>query len=134
MAKLTAIESIGDVYAEKLQQAGITSVETFLALGANKSGRKEIADNTGISEKLILNWINRADLARIKGIGTQYADLLECSGVDTVPELAQRNPENLHMKMAEANTYKKHVRAIPAFSSVQSWIQQAKSLPRVIEY
>jgi predicted flap endonuclease-1-like 5' DNA nuclease len=106
----------------------------FLATCASPKGRKALAEQTGISDKLILKWANRADLARVKGIGTQYADLLEFAGVDTVPELAQRNPQNLHAKMVEVNAARKLVRQVPAESQVVDWVSQAKSLPRVLTY
>lgn len=87
-----------------------------------------------MSEKLILGWANRADLTRIKGVSTQYADLLECAGVDTVPELKQRNAENLHAKMAQVNEDKNLVRKVPALSQVESWVEQAKDLPKKITH
>ena len=134
MAKLADIEGIGEVYSKKLEEIGIDSIEKLLEAGSERKGRKEIAEKTGISDKLILDWINRADLARVKGISTQYADLLEIAGVDTVPELALRNPENLYKKMIEINEEKKLVRKVPALSQVEDWIKQAKNLPRVINY
>ncbi len=134
MTKLSAIEGIGDAYSAKLEAAGIASVESLLEACADKKGRKAVAEKTGISESLLLNWVNRADLARIKGISTQYADLLEAAGVDTVPELARRNPVNLHAKMAEVNEAKKLVRKLPTLSQVEDWISQAKELPKVITH
>lgn len=134
MAKLSEIEGIGEAYAAKLEAAGIASLESLLQTCCQKSGRKETAEKSGISEKLILGWVNRADLSRIKGVSTQYADLLECAGVDTVPELAQRNAENLQAKMAELNGEKNLVRKIPTLSQVQDWVAQAKDLPRVISH
>lgn len=134
MAHLSEIEGIGEAYAAKLQEAGVTSLENLLQAGSDKKGRKVIADKSGISEKQILNWVNRADLSRIKGISTQYADLLECAGVDTVPELAQRNAENLQVKMTEVNAEKNLVRKVPVLSHVEGWISQAKELPRVVTY
>lgn len=134
MAKLSEIEGIGEAYAAKLENAGITSLENLLKTCGEKNGRKETADKSGVSEKLILNWVNRADLARIKGVSTQYADLLECAGIDTIPELAQRNAENLQSKMAEVNEAKKLVRKVPTASQVQDWVAQAKELPRVVTY
>ncbi len=134
MTKLSVIEGIGEAYQAKLNQAGIDSIEKLLDSGAEKKGRKEIAEKTGISEKLVLNWVNRADLSRVKGVSTQYADLLECAGVDTVPELAQRRPENLHKKMLEVNEEKKLVRRPPALSEVEKWVAQAKELPRKINH
>ncbi|MCS6906665.1 MAG: DUF4332 domain-containing protein [Anaerolineales bacterium] len=134
MAKLEDVEGIGPTYAEKLRQAGVRSPAAFLKRAATPSGRKELAEKSGISEQLILEWANHLDLYRIKGIGSEYSDLLEEAGVDTVVELAQRNPENLYQKLVEVNTAKKLVRKMPVLSQVANWIEQAKSLPRVLEY
>lgn len=132
MTKLSEIEGIGDAFSEKLTNEGITSLENLLETCCEKKSRKDLADKSGISEKLILNWVNRADLSRIKGISTQYADLLECAGVDSVPELAQRKPENLHAKMLEVNEENNLVRKVPAISMIEDWVSQAKDLPRVV--
>ena len=134
MAKLVDIEGIGDVYAAKLQEAGVTTREKLLEVGGTAKGRQDLAAQTDLSSKLILKWVNRADLARIKGIGEEYADLLEAAGVDTVPELARRNPANLHAKLAEINGAKKLVRSLPSDSQVAGWVAQAKELPRAIHY
>ena len=134
MAKLTEIEGIGEVYAQKLQQAGVGTLDQLLEKGAAPTGRKEIAEKAGVSEKLILRWANMADLFRIKGVGEEYADLLEAAGVDTVPELAQRNAENLHKKLAEVNEAKNLVRRVPTQGEVSEWVGQAKQLPRVLTY
>jgi predicted flap endonuclease-1-like 5' DNA nuclease len=134
MAKLTTVEGIGDVQARKLSDAGIGTTDALLEEGKTPRGRQKIADETGISGKLILKWVNRVDLFRIKGIGEEYADLLELAGVDTVPELAQRNPENLYQTIGEVNAEKKLVRQLPGRNQVQRWVEQAKELPRVIEY
>lgn len=134
MAKLSQIEGIGTKYGAKLKKAGIATLEDLMKEGSRKKGRKDLAKATGISEKLILKWVNRADLSRIQGIGTQYADLLEASGVDTVPELAKRKPENLEQKMAEVNNRKKLVRRPPGLGRIKSWTSQAKELPRIITY
>lgn len=134
MTKLSDIEGIGEAYSEKLKAAGITTLENLLKTCCTKKGRKETAEKSGVSEKLILGWANRADLSRVKGISTQYADLLKCAGVDTVPELTQRNPENLQAKMSEVNEEKNLVRKIPTVSQVQDWVAQAKELPRIITH
>ena len=131
---LKYIEGIGEAYRQKLRQAGITNTDELLEKGASVNGRKGIVEQTGISEKLLLRWLNMADLYRIHGIGPQYAELLEAAGVDTVPELAQRVPANLHEKMATANTEKKHVRRLPDLALVESWVTQAKNLPRILTY
>lgn len=134
MTKLSMIEGIGDIYEEKLKAAGVTSVEALLMAGATKKGRTGLAEKSDISEKLILKWANHADLARIKGIGGEYAELLEASGVDTVPELAQRKPDHLFTRMAEVNEVKKLVRKLPTAAQVADWVAQAKELPRVMNY
>jgi len=134
MTKLSEIEGIGAVYEEKLKAAGIKSIEDLLEKGRTKKDRVHLTEVSGVSDKLILEWLNRADLARVKGIGSEYADLLEASGVDTVPELARRSPQNLVEKMAEVNEAKKLVRRLPVLSQVESWVAQAKELPRALEY
>jgi len=134
MAKITAIEGIGEAYAAKLMEVGIKTTEDLLAAAADPKGRKELAAATGIDAAKILHWANRADLFRIKGVGEEYSDLLEASGVDTVPELAQRNPENLHKKMLAVNSEDKLVRRPPSLKQVQSWVAQAKEMPRMLHY
>ncbi len=134
MSKLSDIEGIGEKYAEKLKEAGVTTLENLLKLCCDKKGRHEVAEKSGIGEKVILGWVNRADLSRVKGISTQYADLLKFSGVDTIPELAQRNAENLQVKMEEVNEEKNLVRKVPVLSQVESWVEQAKELPRVVTH
>jgi predicted flap endonuclease-1-like 5' DNA nuclease len=134
MGNLSSIEGIGAIYAGKLEAAGVKNQAQLLESGGTPKGRKALAEASGISEKLILKWVNRADLARVKGIGEEYADLLEMSGVDTVPELAQRRPDNLHKKMAEVNEAKKLVRALPSEAAVVKWVEQAKTLPRAVNY
>ncbi|RCK73738.1 MAG: hypothetical protein ANABAC_2811 [Anaerolineae bacterium] len=134
MAKLEDVEGIGAAYAEKLRQAGVRSTDAFLKLAATPKGRQELAEKSGIDEKLILEWANHLDLYRIKGVGSEYSDLLEEAGVDTVVELAQRNPEHLYQKMVEVNNAKKLVRKMPVQAQVADWIEQAKKLPRVLQY
>ncbi|MFQ5576165.1 MAG: DUF4332 domain-containing protein [Anaerolineae bacterium] len=134
MTKLLHIEGIGDTYARQLKRAGVANVEALLSQGATPKGRQELADQTGISDKLILRWVNHADLFRIKGIGGEYAELLEAAGVDTVAELARRNAENLYQKMVVVNGEKKLVRRVPARSQVNGWVAQAKALPRAVNY
>lgn len=134
MSKLTDIKGMDEASAEKLKAAGATTQESFLEVCGDKKGRKEVAATTGIDEKDLLGWLNRADLSRIKGVSTQYGDLLECAGVDTVPELAQRNGANLHTKIVEINDDKKLVEKMPTASQVEDWVAQAKDLPRAIHY
>jgi predicted flap endonuclease-1-like 5' DNA nuclease/predicted DNA-binding transcriptional regulator len=133
-SKVIDVEGIGPVYANKLNEININTTADLLEAGATPAKRKELAQKTGISDKLILRWINMADLFRIKGVGEEYSDLLEAAGVDTVVELAKRVPENLHVKMLEVNAEKNLVRRPPALSDVKQWIQEAKTLPRKIEY
>jgi len=134
MPKVIDIEGIGPVYAKKLGEAGIKTTDDLLKAGATAKGREELAKKAGIDVKHILEWVNRSDLYRIKGVGQEYSDLLENAGVDTVVELTNRVPENLLAKMLEVNAAKKLVRRPPPISSVKNWIEQAKKLKRVVEY
>jgi predicted flap endonuclease-1-like 5' DNA nuclease len=134
MAKLTEIEGIGPTYAQKLKDAGIDTLEEILEKGASSRGRETISEQTGITTKLILEWVNLADLFRIKGVGEEMSDLLEEAGVDTVPELATRNAENLLQKLTAINEQKNLVRRLPTSDQVQDWIDQAKKLPRVVTH
>ena len=130
------IEGIGEVYGPKLQAVGVKTVAELLEKGKAPKGRKELAQATGISEKLILKWINMADLFRVKGIGPEYSELLEKAGVDTVKELRHRVPEHLHAKMEEVNssTGQPLVRALPSLKAVQTWVEEAKKLEPMVTY
>ena len=134
MATITDIQGVGAAFATKLRKAGIRTTEALLAAGATKKGRQELAKATGLSPKLILEWVNHADLFRVKGIAGQYSDLLEEAGVDTVVELATRNPEALLAAMTKANDKKNLVNQMPGLSNVKAWIKGAKSLKRVVQY
>ena len=132
--KIDAVEGIGPAYAEKLQAAGIKDTDALLEKACAPAGRKGLEAATGISGKLILKWANMVDLFRIKGVGAEFAELLECAGVDTVKELRNRNAANLATKMAEVNEEKKLTRAVPSEKQVTGWIEQAKGLPPKIEH
>jgi predicted flap endonuclease-1-like 5' DNA nuclease len=134
MAKIIDVEGIGPVYAQRLLAIGIKTTNKLLKKGATPEGRQDLAQKADISQDKILEWVNHADLFRIKGVGEEYSDLLEEAGVDTVPELAQRNPENLYAALKQTNDLKKLVRQLPSQRQVADWVQQAKQLPRMIHY
>jgi hypothetical protein len=131
---LEYVEGIGPVYGEKLKAIGILTPLDLLNKGRFRKGREEIAQQSGISHKLILDWVNHIDLYRLNGVDADYAELLVRAGVDSVLELAQRNPSNLHDKMAQVNQEKNVARTTPSLEQVQAWIERAKTLPRVIQY
>ncbi|MCH7411885.1 DUF4332 domain-containing protein [Belliella sp. R4-6] len=131
---ITEIEGIGPVFKEKLSHAGIATVGALLEKGASKKGRKEIASASGIDEGKILDWVNMADLFRIKGVASQFAELLKATGVDTVKELRNRNPENLHKALTEKNAEKKLTRVVPSLAMVEGFINQAKELDPVVTH
>lgn len=132
--KISEIEGIGAAYAEKLETAGIKTVEELLAVCGTPKGRKDMAEKTGISDKLILRWTNQADLFRIKGVGSQFAELLEAAGVDTVKEFAHRVAANLQKKMEEVNEAKNLVNRVPSVTELQKMIDQAKEMEPMIQY
>ncbi len=134
MPKIIDIEGIGEKYAEKLQKAGVRTTDTLLEKGKTPKGRQELSKSTGINDSLLLQWVNHADLFRIKGVGSEYSDLLEAAGVDTVPELANRKPENLFQKLVLVNQEKKLVRKVPTERQVEDWVSQAKQMARIITY
>ncbi len=132
--KIIDIEGIGPVYAETLLQAGIRTVEALLKAAASKAGRKALAAQTGLSETLLLRWVNMADLFRVKGVGEEFSDLLEAAGVDTVKELRKRVPEKLHAKMVEVNAAKGLAGRNPHLSEVRKWVEGAKALEPKVTY
>lgn len=134
MATISDIEGIGPVNAAKLSKAGVRGTNGLLKMGATRKGRQELAKATGVSAKIILDWVNRADLFRVKGIGKQYSDLLEAAGVDTAMELAARKPEALLEAMTKANVKLNKVNQMPGLSNVKAWVKNAKTLKRVVEY
>lgn len=132
--RIADIEGIGSVYASKLAKIGIRSTDALLKRGATSKARQELVAVSGIGHKLILEWVNLADLYRIKGVGSEYSDLLEEAGVDTVVELAKRDADHLSVKMQEINEKKNLVNKLPGRKLVSKWIRQAKKLPRVVSY
>lgn len=134
MTAIIDIEGIGETYAAKLKEAGISSVEALLTAGNTPKGRDALAAQTGIAGKLILKWVNHADLFRIHGVAGQFAELLEAAGVDTVAELARRNAQNLQEALASTNEAKKLAGTTPSLAQVEKWIAEAKDLPRGVEY
>ncbi len=128
------IEGVGEVYAEKLNAAGIKTTDDILEKCAAPKGRKELAEATGISPKLILKWTNHSDLMRIKGIAGQFAELLEAAGVDTVKELRHRVPANLKAKLDECNEAKNLVNRVPNLPEIEAMVAQAKELEPLISY
>ncbi len=134
MASIDAIEGIGHKYATKLRKARVRTTEALLKVGATRKGRKDLAEVTGLSDHQILEWVNRADLMRVKGVGEEYSDLLEAAGVDTVKELRRRNAANLLSAMVEVNTKRRLVRRLPTLSMVERWVAHAKELDPVVKY
>jgi predicted flap endonuclease-1-like 5' DNA nuclease len=134
MPKLIEIEGLGDLYVEKLRQAGVRSTNDLLQKAATSKGRREIGARSGIETKRILVWANQADLMRIKGISTLYAVLLEACGVDNTAELALRDPKKLHERMQAVNEKHHLVQRLPSVEEIQDWIDQALDLPRLISY
>ena len=132
MASISEVEGIGKAYADKLVAAGVRTTDALLSSGATAKGRAALAEAAGVSSKLLLEWVNHVDLMRIKGVGSEFSDLLEAAGVDSVPELARRSAANLAEKVMEVNATKKLVRQVPSVTQIEKWVAQAKELPKVV--
>jgi len=133
--KIEDVEGIGPVYAEKLTEAGVTTTEALLESGGKRAGREALSETTGISNAMILEWVNHADLMRISGVGSEYSDLLEAAGVDSPAELARRNAANLAKTFQEVDAARPDmVRRVPSEETVTGWIELAKALPTVVEH
>jgi predicted flap endonuclease-1-like 5' DNA nuclease len=132
--KIEEIEGIGPATGEKLRAAGVKDTDSLLERGCTKGGRESLAEASGLSESQILKFVNMSDLFRIKGVGGEYAELLECAGVDTVKELGTRNAANLAQKLAEVNQEKKLTRRTPTPAQVEDWVSQAAELPAKVEH
>ena len=134
MTKLDEIEGVGAAFVERLKGAGVDSIEELLTVAGPAAGRKKLAAASSIEERKLLEWVNHADLMRLKGVGSEFADLLEAAGIDSAPELATRNAENLHAKLAEVNAARKLVRREPSLAETQRWIAEAKTLESVVTH
>ncbi|MDH3471278.1 MAG: DUF4332 domain-containing protein [Acidimicrobiia bacterium] len=134
MPSIDSIEGIGPKFATKLRKNGVRTTEALLKKAGTRKGRKDLVVTTGLSDKLMLEWVNRADLMRVKGIGSEYSDLLEAAGVDSVKELRNRTAPALSKKMVTINTKKKLVRRLPTESMVDRWIRHAKKLKPAVRH
>jgi predicted flap endonuclease-1-like 5' DNA nuclease len=132
--RLIQIEGIGTVYSAKLKSVGIKTVDALLDHAGDRQGREKLSEDLGISEKVVLDWVNQADLMRVKGVGEEYSQLLEVAGVDSPVELGNRNPAHLHQKLLEVNAEKKLVRRVPSLRQVECWIEEAKSITRLVTH
>jgi predicted flap endonuclease-1-like 5' DNA nuclease len=134
MPQIADVEGIGPVFAEKLAAAGVRTTDALLERAAKSSGRRELAQATGLQERQLLEWVNRVDLARVNGVGSEYADLLEAAGVDSPTELAHRVPANLQAALQSTNDAKHLVRRVPTLAEVERWVAEAKTMPKVVEH
>lgn len=134
MASISAIQSMGHRNETKLRKAGVRTTDSLLKVAATRTGRRRLAKETGLSESDILSWANRADLLRITGVGSEYADLLEVAGVDTIRELRRRSPARLLEAMTELNLRKRLVRRLPTEGMVSGWVDEAKALEPLVTH
>jgi predicted flap endonuclease-1-like 5' DNA nuclease len=133
--KIEEVEGIGSVYGEKLALAGIATTDDLLANGATRAGREALTKATGLTGDQILKWVNKVDLMRVPGVGPEYSDLLEAAGVDSVPELAQRNATNLAQVFADLDAARPNwIRRVPSEETTRAWIEAAKGMPRTVEH
>ena len=134
MGSIDTIDGLNRTEARILRRAGVRTTEKLLRRAGTRGGRREISSATGVPEKRILEWVNRADLMRVKGVGEEYSDLLEAAGVDTCKELRNRNPQSLLMKLTQVNSKKRLVRRLPTEIMVKRWVDHAKDLPPAVSH
>lgn len=134
MARLEEIEGIGNTYGRKLAAVGVATTSALLEHGSSRAGRKRLAKAAGVSERRLLGWVNRLDLARVEGIGPQFSDLLEAAGVDSVAELRQRNADHLAEALQTVNARRGLVRRVPGAAVIAGWQSSAAELPRIITH
>jgi predicted flap endonuclease-1-like 5' DNA nuclease len=133
--KIEEVEGIGPTFAAKLIEAGVATTDALLERGGSSSGRDRLSEATGISEHQLLEWVNHADLMRIDGVGSEYADLLEAAGVDSCAELALRNAANLANTFQELDAARPNVvRQVPSEATIAKWIEQADHLAKVVSH
>jgi predicted RecB family nuclease len=134
VGSIDTIDGLSRTEARTLRRAGVRTTEKLLKRAGTRGGRREIASVTGVQERRILEWVNRADLMRVKGVGEEYSDLLEAAGVDTCKELRNRNPQSLLMKLTQVNSRKRLVRRLPTEVMVKRWVDHARDLPPAVSH
>ena len=134
MATIDAIAGLDQKSATRFRKSRVRTTEALLKRAATRRGRKELAESTKLDPKQILEWVNRADLMRVKGVGSEYSDLLEAAGVDTIKELRRRNPVSLTRKMAQINDSEGLVQRLPTEGMVEGWVEHASRLEPLITY
>lgn len=134
VGSIDTIDGMKKAEARILRKSGVRTTEKLLKRGGSRGGRRELAADTGLSERQILDWVNRADLMRVKGVGEEYSDLLEAAGVDTCKELRNRNPQSLLVRMTQINSKKRLVRRLPTEVMVKRWVDHAKKLPPAVSH
>ena len=134
MASISAIESMDHLDATKLRKAGVRTTNALLNTASGRTGRRRLAKEADLSESDILSWVNCADLMRIKGIGSEYADLMAAAGVDTIRELRRRNPDRLLAAMTDLNARRRVIRRLPTLGMVSGWVEAAKETEPLVTH
>ena len=132
--QLNDLRGITDETADKLKDLKIKDSDQLLEATKMPLQRKSLAEQLGIPQQEVLRLANSADLSRINGVGGAFSDLLEKAGVDTVKELAMRRADNLHSKIIEINDKESLVKQVPSTTQVETWVTEAKALPRGLDY
>ncbi|HKZ25631.1 MAG TPA: DUF4332 domain-containing protein [Acidimicrobiia bacterium] len=134
MPSIDAIDGLGHDYATKLRKNRIRTTEALLKRAATRRGRTELANHIGVSDSIVLRWVNRADLMRVKGVGSEYAAVLEIVGVDTIKELRRRKAKALTAAITEANEERHLLRRLPTEGMVSAWVATAAELEPLVRY
>ena len=132
MASISAIRAIGHRDATRLRKARVRTTDALLQQAATRKGRADVSARTNIPTANLLAWAQQADLMRIKGIGSEYADLLGGTGVDTIKVLRRRNASNLMAAMTQVNTKRRLVQRLPTVEMIQGWIDTSVGIEPLV--
>ena len=128
VARIDEIAGIDPKEATKLRKAGIRTTEALLKLAGTRAGREQLSAEIVLDADELLHWAQRADMMRVRGVGSEYALLLEACGVQTIRDLRRRNPTALTAKLSDQNGRKSMVRRLPTEGMVTAWIESAASV------
>ena len=118
----------------RLKSQRITTCAQLLSTAGDAVSRAALVETTGIDTDVLLRLVQRADMARIRGIGTVFGLMLEELDIPDVEQLARQTPGELHAALRAYNLEERLARRSPTMEEVVDWIETAQSLPVIVSY